>query len=483
MLARLPYRLQIPLGLSLAIVLAALLVTAVTAQHSARSARQEINATVDRAASLLGSQALPLLAADDTWRIFTLMRSTAALLPGAGQGFARAAVLDADGRVVAASEPTRLETGQRVLGDSVRGSRLPVPTALPLRTTLEADDGAISVVDPLRSEDGQLLGFGYIEIDAPAFAAEWAELARPASIGVFLAIALLVPAGWLIGRRMTRPIAQVAEVIGRIGRDDAAALRALVPRTQDPELGQISAAVVRLIGELQVRQLAEQRALAAERLAAIGRMTAAVAHEINNPLGGLLNATKTLAMHGGSEQARKRSLDLLERGLNQIRTTVAALLPQARMQDRVLEPGDLDDVVTLAEPIASRRGVRIEPRVEVESALHVPSAAVRQVMLNMLLNACSAAGERGQVSAVLEADAESVRFVVSNSGERLSRAALESTIAAESGNDPRGFGLWVCREIAIQYGGGFDLDDSDAVVTKLLFWMPNQVRHEDPAAD
>lgn len=483
MLACLPYRLQIPLGLSLAILLSALLVTGVTAQHSARAARQDINSTVDRAASLLGSQAPPLLAADDTWRIYTLMRSTAGLLPGAGKGHARAAVLDADGRVVAASEPTRLETGQRMLGEVMRGSVLPPPGEVPRRTTLAAADGAITVIDPMRSEDGQLLGFGYIEVDAPVFAADWAALARPASIGVGLAVALLVPAGWWIGRRMTRPIARVAQVIGRIGRDDPAALRLMVPRTHDPELGQISAAVVRLIGEQQVRAQAEQRALAAERLAAVGRMTAAVAHEINNPLGGLLNATKTLAMHGGSEQARKRSLDLLERGLNQIRTTVAALLPQARMEDRVLEPGDLDDVVTLAEPYAARRAVRIQTRLEVESALHVPSAAMRQVMLNLLLNACHAAGERGLVSAVLQADARRVRFDVSNGGERLTREAFERTIAAEGGNDPRGFGLWVCREIATQYGGGFDLVASDAATTRLLFWMPNPVRHEDPAAD
>ena len=90
MLARLPYRLQIPLGLSLAVLLAALLVTGVTAQHSARAARLEIAATAERAASLLGAQALPLLAADDTWRVFALLRNTGALLPGAEAGQARA---------------------------------------------------------------------------------------------------------------------------------------------------------------------------------------------------------------------------------------------------------------------------------------------------------------------------------------------------------------------------------------------------------
>ena len=482
MLSRLPYRLQIPLGLSLAVLLAALLVTGVTARHSASATRLEIGATADRAASLLGAQALPLLAADDTWRVFTLLRSTGALLPGAGVGRARAAVLDSDGRVFAASDPLVLAIGSPLLGQASRDIALPAATSIAQRLRLGTGHGGLTLIDPLRSEDGQLLGFGYIEIDAPVFATDWAALGGPALIGVAVAVALLVPAGWWIGRRMTRPVGAIARVIERIGRVDPTALRAEVPRMQDPELGRISAAVDQLIAELQVRKQAEQRALAAERMAAIGRMTAAIAHEINNPLGGLLNATRTLALQGVSDAARQRTLNLLERGLEQIRSTVAALLPQARIEDRPLEPGDLDDVAMLVQPAVERHGVRLTAVAEVESALRVPSAAMRQVMLNLLLNAADAAGDQGQVHARLQASADIVRFTVTNTGARLTPEQLEQSIAAESGNDPRGFGLWVCREIAVQFGGGFDVAENTEPGTQLVFWMPNRERHEEPVA-
>ncbi|MDZ7590032.1 MAG: HAMP domain-containing sensor histidine kinase [Rubrivivax sp.] len=472
MLSKLPYRLQIPLGLSIAVVLAAALVTVVAAQIAAARARDDILARIDRGASLLVAQALPMLAADDTWRVYVLLRDTVPLLPGAAQGLGRAAVLDAEGRVFAASDPLRLPTGLPP-ADSVR----PVPGER------AGADGGWTVLRPVRSEDGQQLGYVHVQVDAPVFAPDWAALAQPALFGGLLAIALLVPAGWWLGRRMAWPVASMARTIDRIGRDPPAALQDSLPRSADPELGRIAEALERLIGEQQRRQTAEQRALAAERLAAVGRLTATVAHELNNPLAGLRTATRTLALHGHSDAQRRRTLDLLERGLGQMQATLAALLPQARLQARALELDDFEDVLTLVQPMFSQQTVSLEPTIDVDSALRVPADAVRQVMLNLLLNAAKAAGPGGTVQARLQADAERVHFSVAHGGEVLSAAALRTWLTSENSSDPRGFGLWVCHEIATRFDGGFEVDAGHAPGTRLVFWMPNRERDATPAAD
>jgi len=483
MLRRLPYRLQVPLGLTLGVVITALIVTIVAARISAGSARMMTLATVDSAIALLGAKARPLLVADDTWRVYVLLRNTAALLPGADKHHARAAVLDVQGKIVAASDPVRLETGRDVLRELAHAGPDAQAQQWKQRVALERADKALTLIHPVSSEDGQILGYSYVQLDGPVFAPDWAALAKPAFLGALLAVGFLAPIGWFVGNRMARPVRRIAACISQIGHVETAALISQLPIDTDPELDRIGNAVKRLLQEMEVRRQAEQRALSAERMAALGRITAAVAHEINNPLGGLLTATQTLRLHGESETTRVKTLDLIERGLQQIRATVASLLPHARIEDRPLEVGDLEDVVALVQFTATPRQVFIKSQADVSSALRVPSAAVRQAMLNLMLNAVKAAGEQGWVSVKLEGCAESVSFTVSNSGNRLTAEDLERSIAAESGNDPRGFGLWVCREIATQFAGRFEAIDSLEAHTRLMFWIPNRERDVVTAID
>jgi signal transduction histidine kinase len=480
MLRRLPYRIQVPFGLSVAVLVTALLVTGVSARISTTNARAQTLATLERAVVLLVAQAKPLLAGEDTWRMFAFLRDTAALVPGTLAGHARLAVLDTRGDVFAASDPTRLATGQALLGQPWHGHPLPVAAQSTRPLRLNLGDGAFLLLEPILSEDGQIVGHVFIEVDASVFEPDWHALLTTALVGVALAALFLVPLGWLVGKRMTRPVAQLISFIERIGHEPAQTLRGAVPRVADPELGRIAQAVSALVEALEQRAKAETRALSAERLAAVGRMTAAVAHEINNPLMGLLTATQTVRLHGDNASIRERTVEVLDRGLQQIRTTLAALLPQARIEDRPLEPGDLDDVMALVRPTAQTQSTALAQSMEIDSALRVPSAPLRQVMLNLLLNAIKAAGPDGEVLAILKSDAQRVQFSVLNSGKRLLADRFEAALESESGMNPHGFGLWVCRELATHYRGGFELDTSNSEGTRLVFWLPNHELPDNP---
>jgi signal transduction histidine kinase len=95
-------------------------------------------------------------------------------------------------------------------------------------------------------------------------------------------------------------------------------------------------------------------------------------------------------------------------------------------------------------------------------------------MLNLLLNALKAAGDHGTVSARLQADETRVRFCIRNTGPVLTEDRFRRTLNAEGGKDPRGFGLWVCQELASHLRGRFELDTLDPQQTCLLFEVPNR---------
>ncbi len=471
---RLPYRLQIPLGLSLAVLLTALLVTVVAARSAAATARSEIEAAISRASVLLSGQAKPYLLSNDTWRAFVLLRDIAGLLPAAAEGHSNAAILGADAHTLASSDPSRFPTSAPVPGvpfNLIEHLKGPSKVDLP--------DGGVALVSPVLSEDGAKMGYSLVAVERAAFEPDWATLGKSAALGAALSVLFLAPLGWIAGRRMTRPIRELARAISRIGQDPSTQIESELSSNADPELARIYSAVRRLIAELRERQQAQRRALSSERLAAVGRMTAAVAHEINNPLGGLINAVQTLKVHGDSEATRRRSVDLLQRGLHQIRVTVSALLPQARIEDRDFGAQDFDDVLTLAGPAAVSRSVVIRGVSSIEADAHIAASILRQVLLNLVLNAVKAADADDEVLVKCAIDDEAVEITVQHRGKAFSQADLQTIVDSTMGDDPRGFGLWVCHQIALQRGGRFGVDESHKPGTRMVFRIPNRESHED----
>ena len=154
------------------------------------------------------------------------------------------------------------------------------------------------------------------------------------------------------------------------------------------------------------RQLAEE-----ERLASLGRLASGMAHEINNPLGGLFNAIDTLKEHGERGDVRRRTLDLIERGLKGIRDVVRTTLVTYRADRDVhsLKRADVDDLKLLVEPEARRKRLTLRWVNDGYDELPTPPSVVRQVLLNLLLNACRATPEGSQVA--FEAHVEGPCFV------------------------------------------------------------------------
>jgi signal transduction histidine kinase len=228
-----------------------------------------------------------------------------------------------------------------------------------------------------------------------------------------------------------------------------------------------------MLGELREKALLERELLRTERLTAIGRLTSGIAHEVNNPLGGMLMALDNMKARGGLPAHAEKTLGLLERGLGQIQETVAALLVQTRDQSRPLNPHDLEDVRTLIHPQMLKKSQDLVWRAELPPGAHPPAAAVRQILINLLLNAVQASAEQGRVEVDVAGRDGGLGISVSNQADPIAPERMEHLFEPFVGGREggHGLGLWVTYQIVNQLEGRITATCADGEV-RFEVWLP-----------
>ncbi|MBA3034711.1 MAG: two-component sensor histidine kinase [Gammaproteobacteria bacterium] len=274
-----------------------------------------------------------------------------------------------------------------------------------------------------------------------------------------LALLLLLPLSWYWGRKISLPLADIA---GRIRSltGVSAPKAGSAARSQQDEVAQLDDAYWWMLKELESKQLLQDQVVRSERLAAVGQLTAGVAHEINNPLSGMLTAIDTLKEYGQGDFRTMKTIGLVERGLLQIKEIVGALLVQANAQGRSLERDDIEDIRVLTKLQADKKRLDFAVTHEMPASVPIPAIAVRQIMINLLLNALQAAPERGSVTLRVAANDTSLEILVCNSGEPIPPDRLPGIFEPffSKSRAGLGLGLWVTYQIVSQLQGRIQVE-------------------------
>lgn len=213
------------------------------------------------------------------------------------------------------------------------------------------------------------------------------------------------------------------------------------------------------------------------RTADLGRLAATIAHEVRNPLAGMFNAVDTARRFIDNREAVIASLDLLERGLSAIGRVVDTTLSFHRPPPpgKQLDAVDLDDLERLIRPVAERRDLRLDWTGRIADRLPLDGAAVRQIVLNLALNAVNAARPRGRVGVeVVQTDRLEIRIADDGEGlappvvQRLRTLDLDWIDTSEGG-----IGLGVVVRAVASLGGEIDVERSEAPpLTAVVLRLP-----------
>jgi PAS domain S-box-containing protein len=208
-----------------------------------------------------------------------------------------------------------------------------------------------------------------------------------------------------------------------------------------------------------------------ERLAALGEMSARIAHEVRNPLVSIDSVVRLLDEDLGSNSGAHKDLETITREVRRLHTIVSEILEFARPRPVKTSPGDLAGVV---RAVATQvKDQYVERRVSLETvagdglpAVDFDADRIRQVLLNLLLNALDATPSGGKVVVATAAltDGElgakgGVRITVDDSGTGIAADMKDRIFTPFFSTKTRGtgLGLAISRSIVEEHRGRIDL--------------------------
>lgn len=271
----------------------------------------------------------------------------------------------------------------------------------------------------------------------------------------------------LLSRRFLRPITELANTMERAGADY---LDVKVPVTGHDEMALLGERFNRMME--RIRQANEElrktheKLVQSEKLASVGILASGVAHEINNPLGGLFNCLQMLRQKADDPEFRQKYLDLIREGLDRIENTVNKLLWMSRKTEHspveVNIRDSVDSVYSFMEYKIKKGKVAFANDVPAELRISFDVHDFQQLLLNLFINAVHAMEDGGTLRVTGARQNGAVMMQITDTGcgiapEYLGRI-FDPFFTTKPAGEGTGLGLWLTYEIVKNYHGEISVE-------------------------
>jgi signal transduction histidine kinase len=292
--------------------------------------------------------------------------------------------------------------------------------------------------------------------------------------GVLVTVAI----GFLIARSVTRPVSDLVAVTEEIadGRFD----RTIAPPSVG-ELAQLTDAINRMSARLTDF---EHQVAAASRLAAAGKVTAAMSHEIRNPLSSIKMLTQLLRDRPDTVAEARVLIQAMLEEITRVERIVGDLSGLMRPSELDLKPNDIQalirEIATVIAPKLEHRKISLNTSSETMAPLlTLDRDKVKQVFWNLLLNAMESMPQGGCIdicTRTVESPPE-FQVVIQDEGGGLKETDLETVFAPFFTTKPEGLGLGLStsREIMERHGGRLVLENRKSGGARAIACFPVKV--------
>jgi two-component system, NtrC family, sensor kinase len=288
---------------------------------------------------------------------------------------------------------------------------------------------------------------------------------------------------YLVTLVVMRPIGHVIEMSRKVVAGDMSARLGIRPAGEMGSLCEAIDGMANAVAErdARIKEAVQHQVTRAEKLASIGRLAAGVAHEINNPLTGVLTFSHLLREKPNMDEQDREDLDLIIRETTRAADIVRGLLDFARERPVLMEPLSLNDVVLrTVRLIANQKKFE---KITIEELLHADLPEVRgdmnqlqQVLLNLALNACTAMPDGGKLTIRTGVVGDRVFLKVADTGcgikpELLDRI-FEPFFTTQDVGKGTGLGLSVTHGIVEQHDGELEVKSVEGQGSTFTIYLP-----------
>lgn len=311
-------------------------------------------------------------------------------------------------------------------------------------------------------------------LDVAAFASERAALhLRLILIGAALSI-LAALGGFITIRRMQRPLKTLSEHLTHAVAFGPEKIEPAHIPEGDKETAALMHAYNRMALAVQERQRLSDQLAKQDQQAMLGRIAATLAHEIRNPLNGMMAALQTIRMYGHDTRSRDEALDFIDRGVKSLQgvaeATLNAYRPSSPGPD--LTHRDLEDVLLLVAPHADRKKVQLAPGISLTTSVPLDAFKIRQIALNLLLNAIETSPKGGMVALHAACENSIFRLRVSDEGAGLPQQAKRFLLSEEATRSDRSLGLEIVRRLTQELNGEISVQGSPGTGSTIELTFP-----------
>ncbi len=353
------------------------------------------------------------------------------------------------------------------------------------------NDWFITAYEPIRDPAGRIIGALYVGLLERAMNRPQRLVLKvfiPLAATITLVTVVLL---FFIIRHLLEPIERIVAMSDRVVQGDLTARVAIRP---PGEMGHLCAAIDAMAEamaerEERLKQATREQIGQSEKLASIGRLAAGVAHEINNPLTGVLTFASLMRTKKNMDEQDIGDLDVIIRETTRVREIVRGLLDFARESPSIQQPLQINEVIAntlrLVRSQKDFRKVTIQERLAENLPLvRGDKNQLQQVVLNLSLNACEAMEGGGTLTITTAAENGRVILRVADSGHGIKPELLDRIFEPFFTTKPvgkgTGLGLSVTYGIIQRHGGTIEIESAEGAGTTFTITLPAADAATDP---